>query len=105
MLTLVDECFFTDDFAQTASLYIVSGSGSASTINVIFDQMVVESDIGEMNYANARPVALCRSVDVSGSSTRSVITIGGTLYYVTAVQPEATGTTLLVLSTERIHGK
>lgn len=61
--------------------------------DVIFDaQSVVAglvSDIG--------PQALCQSADVSGVVWADGITIGGTAYTVSAIQPDGTGVTTLQL--------
>lgn len=102
--TNIDIFFSTSSFAQTASFWVISGSGNGTTINVIYDSQYSLNVLGNVAYQNDKPTAICRTTDVSGSTPQSLIVIGGVTYYILEVQNEGTGTTTLVLSGKSING-
>jgi hypothetical protein len=104
MISIVDEFFALDDFAQELTFVEVSGSGSSVVINGIFDSEYSVNTIGAVTYQNSKPTVVCKSADVENATTSSLVQVGSIWYSVLEVQPEGTGTTTLVLSKDKPHG-
>ena len=90
--------FDTDGFAVEATV-------GAATINVIFDRAHIAALTGLAGGIDGtQPMALAQSSDVTAQSIArdTALVIGGTTYYVTSIQPDGTGVSLLVLSLESL---
>jgi hypothetical protein len=91
ILTDIGTTFFnTDEFAVDATL------NSVTAITGIFDNAFRLVN-GVESYG---PQILCASTDVSTAVQGSTVEIGGTTYFVSGIQPDGTGMTLLILSKE-----
>lgn len=89
--------FFDPDDFGTAASYTPSG-GSASTVNGIFDNDIVEVDAGGgIPMAVRQPRFHCRTSDVSSAAEGDAITINTVAYTVRVADHDGTGTTILVL--------
>jgi len=88
----------TDSFGQAAT-YTPSGGGPAS-ITIIFDNEFFLSTIAGSGYENTNPTALCKTTDVSTATNGATLVTDSVTYYVIGVQPDGTGFTKLILSTQ-----
>jgi len=85
-----------DDFG-TAATYTPVG-GSASTVNGIFDNDIVEVDAGgNIPMAIRQPRFLCRTQDISDAADGDAMTVNSTNYTIRVVDHDGTGMTTLVL--------
>ena len=75
----------------TASAF--DASGQSVNFDVIFDAAATVAGL----VADIGPQAQCKTADVSGVEWHSGLTINGTPYTVTAIQPDGTGVTVLQL--------
>lgn len=81
--------FDTDEFAVLAT-----PSGGGAAFAVIFDKEY----LAQIGVSTTGPAALARASDVSSLTPRtSTLTIEGTTYTVTDVQPDGTGLALVPL--------
>lgn len=89
----LDIFFSSDGFAVQATY-------EGRIINVIFDSeyQALEMLGGGVGVESSSPSALCKTSDVSNAKHGDTLTISGTTYYVTGVQPDGTGITRLLLS-------
>ncbi len=94
----ISEFINTDDFGQSAT-YTASG-GSPATITIIFDNEFFLSTIVGSGYENTNPTALCKTTDVSTATNGATLVTDSVTYYVIGVQPDGTGFTKLILSTQ-----
>lgn len=94
----IDLFFSTDDFAETVAF--TPEGGSPVSIPVIFDEPYTLTAAQGITYQNANPTCQARTSDVSTATAGATIVRGSTTYYVTDVQPDGTGVTVLVLSTQ-----
>lgn len=78
--------FDTDAFATTATI------GTAS-VSVIFDAAYA----GALGVAGSAPTLLVVSADVAGVARGDAVTISGSSYTVTNIEPDGTGLTRLTL--------
>lgn len=85
--------FGTADFAVAAT-YKVGGLGSGSTKNVIFDRSWLEQ---AGIVSGAAPAALGIATDFSGAGTTDTLTISGTVYRISDIQPQDDGATVLLV--------
>lgn len=91
ILADISDVFFnSDEFADDGVL------NSITAIKVIFDDGFVAAQGRE----SSSPTALCISTDVADVVHGNTLEINGTTYFVTGIQPDGTGTTLLILSKE-----
>lgn len=102
-ISLVDEFFGTDDFAENARFYVTSGSGTGSVIPAIFDTSYEESNVGGMTYQNAGPRVTVRSSDVPSVVPGSLLVLRSTNYTVQTIDDDGTGISVLHLSKEAIQ--
>ena len=94
----IDLFFQTADFAETVA-YTPEG-GSPANIPVIFDMPYALTSVQGVTYQNAHPTCLAKTSDVSTATSGATIVRGAVTYYVVDVQPDGTGITNLVLSTQ-----
>jgi len=88
--------FGTDDFGSAAT-YTPSG-GSASTVNGIFDNEIVEIEAGgSVTMAVRQPRFLCRTADISAAADGDALTVNSTAYTIRVVDHDGTGMTTLEL--------
>ncbi len=93
--------FSDSDLAEFVDLKALGTAATYNnaTINVVFTDNYVSITGGTVDIEGTYPVALCRTVDVSGVAHNSAITINGTGYVVIGVQPNhSAGTTKLILN-------
>lgn len=89
--TSLDRLTFLNDFGVDAT------SGS-DTFKVIFDNPHQEtSTIGEVPFSIQECYITARSSDVSGVGQGSIITVSGSQYAVTDIQPDGTGMSMVML--------
>jgi len=85
-----------NDFGVAAT-YTPTG-GSASTVNGIFDNDIVEVDAGgNIPMAVRQPRFLCRTNDVSSAADGDALVVNSTNYTIRVVDHDGTGMTTLVL--------
>lgn len=92
--------FLTDDLSMFLqdSDFAVSATFGSETITVVFDEEFLGQDVGgSVEIMGSTPLAYCRTSDVSSAVQDSTITISGTSYTITEVEPDNTGMTLLRL--------
>lgn len=82
-----------DGFAVTAT-YKAGGVGADTDKAVIFDRAALEQ-LGMVS--NAQPVALAIAADFSTAGTTDTLTIGGTVYRITDLQPQDDGALVLLI--------
>jgi hypothetical protein len=88
---------FTEDFADfldTTHGFAVNATIGAATVPVIFDAAYAEP----LGMSGSTPVALGVSADLAAATPGAAISIDGSYYRVTAVEPDGTGMTQLRLS-------
>lgn len=85
-----------NDFG-TAATYTPVG-GSASTVNGIFDNDIVEVDAGgNIPMAIRQPRFLCRTQDIADAVEGDALVVNSTNYTIRVVDHDGTGMTTLVL--------
>ena len=85
-----------NDFGVAAT-YTPTG-GSASTVNGIFDNDIVEVDAGgNIPMAVRQPRFLCRTNDVSSAVEGDALVVNSTNYTIRVVDHDGTGMTTLAL--------
>jgi hypothetical protein len=91
---LANVFFNTDEFAVAAVYTPITGT--AKTINVIFDREYVDTPMG---MAASRISCLCKTSDTIGMVPRETLVIEGTTYKIKGpLHPTADGTTEIELS-------
>ncbi|MBI3582379.1 MAG: hypothetical protein HY096_00330 [Nitrospinae bacterium] len=93
------DVFFSDDFAQDAT-YTPQG-GSASTIKVIFDNDFKTIDMAT-GIESAGPSVTCKALDVASVKHNDTLVISSVTYYVSGIQKDGTGITILLLSKDMV---
>ncbi len=101
-LSLVNPLFDVNDFAENATFYVTSGSGTGSVIPAIFDSEYTEQTVGGMTYQNAGPRVTVRTSDVTSVKAGSLLVLRSTNYRVTTFEDDGTGVSVLHLSKEAI---
>jgi hypothetical protein len=91
MLTDLDVLIDTDDFA-------VSITYNSATINGIFDKEFAQTAEGEVAIESTVPQVLVKDSDIVGAAHGDVMTINGINYNIIGIQPDGTGSTLILLS-------
>lgn len=96
--TLADLAVFVDvDDFGVAATYTPTG-GSATTVNGIFDNDIVEVDAGgNIPMAVRQPRFLCRTNDVSDAAEGDALVVNSTNYTIRVVDHDGTGMTNLAL--------
>ena len=85
-----------DDFGVAAT-YTPTG-GSATTVNGIFDNDIIEVDAGgNIPMAVRQPRFLCRTNDVSNAVEGDALVVNATNYTIRVVDHDVTGMTTLAL--------
>ena len=85
-----------DDFGVAAT-YTPTG-GSATTVNGIFDNDIIEVDAGgNIPMAVRQPRFLCRTSDVSNAVEGDSLVVNATNYTIRVVDHDGTGMTTLAL--------
>lgn len=85
-----------NDFG-TAATYTPTG-GSASTVNGIFDNDIVEVDAGgNIPMAIRQPRFLCRTQDIANAVDGDALVVNSVNYTIRVVDHDGTGITTLVL--------
>lgn len=67
------------------------------TIPVIFENDYFAVNVASVRGESSQPQAYCRTVDVPNAAHGDTLTIDSVIYTVVSVQPDGTGTTLLIL--------
>lgn len=78
--------FSTDDFAVSAT-YKVNGTGSGSTVKVIFNV----TGINTLEVTEKNPIAVGKTSDFPSVGNTDTITINGTVYRIVDSQPKQDG--------------
>jgi hypothetical protein len=89
-----DQLAFLDTNAHGVNA-VVTIAGSASTIQVIFNNEYFEIAEG-VGVEGTQPVITCRSIDVTNIDQGDTLVIAATTYTVQNVMPDNTGFTQLV---------
>lgn len=71
--------------------------GDATEITVLFDNEYQEIDLVSGAVSSASPAAHCKSSDVSNAKKGDALMVSDVDYTVTAVKPDGTGLTTLIL--------
>ena len=90
-------CFYTDDFAKSATFADVS-AGTSSTVKGIFYKESIEQSLGEAGIIEEVPVFTCKSSDVSDATFNDTFVIDTVTYYIKEIFPDGTGMTKFTLS-------
>lgn len=105
MITLANEFFSLNEFAQTAIYMEVSGSNITKPIPVIYDSEDAVHTLNGITFSQDKPTCMCKASDVENATNNSIIKIDGWWYTVLEVANDGLGVTTLTLSEDRIHGK
>jgi len=87
----LDAMLSTDEFADEITL------PDLSVINGIYDTDFIEVDDDGAMVSSFQPNALVKTSDISSLAIGNDITINGTTYDVRDIQPDAKGSSLLIL--------
>lgn len=98
----LDSFLNTSEFAETAT-YTVYG-GSAASISVIFDNTGNVINPATLEVESSGPKVTCKTSDVENASNRDTVVIASITYYVTKVEHDGTGMSVLYLSKRAAHG-
>ena len=90
----LENFFDTETHGVSASISI---NGSSSSIKVILNREYFAVDGESVDVVAGKPLAHCRSSDVTGVDTDDSLTISGTTYSIVNIQPDNTGVTILIL--------
>lgn len=85
---------FTEDLTPYFADWGVSATIGAATVTGIFDS-VYQQALGLV--AGSSPQLVIRSADAGSVANGSAVTVAGTSYTVTAIEPDGTGLTILRL--------
>ena len=96
-IELVDE--FLDPDLSVEVLYTHPTSGSKN-IRVVQDSPYGTTTAAHAEYQNFIPAVTARTVDIPDATDTCTITIDGTVYTIREIQPDGTGMTRLLLSTD-----
>ncbi len=88
--------FFDTDGHGSVASYTPSG-GSASSINVIFNNEYVLIDEGDVGVNSTLPVITCRTTDVSSVAIDDSFVISAVTYKAKIIRPDGTGVTEIQL--------
>jgi hypothetical protein len=88
--------FFDTDSHGSVATYTPSG-GSASSINVIFNNEYILVDEGEVGVNSTIPVITCRTSDVSSVAMNDTFVIDSVTYKSKIIRPDGTGVTEIQL--------
>lgn len=102
-LSLTSELFSTDDFAQSATFWVTSGSGAGTTAKVVFDSGENVSAFGESQFDDQSTFVYVQDSEVTGIDKSSVLEIDSTVYFVTEISSDGTGVTLVRLTTGKVR--
>ena len=86
------DIFFDDDEFATEITF------NSETILGIFDNEFAVAVEGEMGIESTAPQVLVKDADITGAAHGQIMTIDGTDYKIIAIQPDGTGTTVVLLS-------
>lgn len=90
----LDAYFDTADFAEEASY-------NGASIPVIFDDSYKLLNALTGGIESSGPQATCKDTDMAGVQHGDQIVIRDTTYYVTGIEPDGTGITVLTLSKDQ----
>lgn len=71
---------------------------NAGTIIGIFDNEFISAVEGEIGVESTAPQVLVKSLDITSSAHGQTMTIEGTDYKIIGIQPDGTGTSIVLLS-------
>jgi hypothetical protein len=91
MNLLADINAFFTDFAVDASYH-------GASIRVIFDESYKLVNALTGGIESTGPQAICQSSDVAGAQHGEQIVVNDTAYYITGIEPDGSGITVLTLS-------
>lgn len=90
-----------DDRSYLLADFGVDVTIGGSTIKAIFDNDYQPVDAGGgVPFAIQQAMILCRSADVTSIAEGSLLTIAGSSYAVTDIQPDGEGMTMLALEAQ-----
>ena len=92
--------FDNNPFAEVVT-YTPSG-GAPVSIKVQWEDPYQLTAMQGIQYQNANPNCLCKTSDVAAANDQATIIRSGVTYYVTETQPDGTGITRLILSTQQM---
>jgi len=95
--TASDLSAFFDTDAHGVSATFTPSGGSASTINVIFNNEYELIDVGGVGVESSAPVVTCKSSDLTGIAQGDQFVISSITYKARIVRPDGTGITEIVL--------
>lgn len=84
------------DSIGVAATYTPAG-GSAAAIMVLFEKEYREIDLISGTVSSASPAAHCKSADVAAAKKGDALIVAGVSHTVSAVLPDGTGLTTLVM--------
>lgn len=94
------EIFFNTGFELDATLTTVASGSSSVKVNFWNEYEALRLGVFEGESSN--PFAEVKTSDVEDAVIGDSIIINSTTYYIREIQPNGTGITLLILSTEKI---
>lgn len=104
MITLSNEFFNINEFAQTARYMAISGSNVTKNIPVIFDTANAIHALNGITYRQESATAMCKADDVKDATNKSILKIDGTWYYVHEISDDGYGVVILTIGEDSIHG-
>lgn len=91
--------FFNNNPLAEDVVFTASG-GTAKTIKAIFDAPFQLTAVQGIQYQNSNPMAHVKTGDVAGVDDAATLVRNGVTYHVTSAEPDGTGITTLILSTQ-----
>lgn len=93
--------FFTADINTLFTDFAEGASYNGASIPVIFDDSYKLVNALTGGIESSGPQATCKDTDISGAAHGDSIIIRDTTYYVTGIEPDGTGSTVLTLSKDQ----
>jgi len=93
------DCFF-DPVLTVDAIYTPQG-GQASSIKVLFDNDFKVIDLST-GIESAAPAVTCKTSDVASVKHNDTLVISSVTYYVSGIQQDGTGITILILSRDMV---
>src|SRR3990172_7327844 len=93
------DCFF-DPVLTVDAIYTPQG-GQASSIKVLFDNDFKVIDLST-GIESAAPAVTCKTSDVASVKHNDTLVISSVTYYVSGIQQDGTGITILILSKDMV---
>lgn len=101
--TTVDIWFRTGSqgFAQTASYFATSGSGTGTVIPILFDNEGTLTFMGNVAVQNNTPMMYVRTSDIPATTKTSIMVVSGSVYSIVKQTDDLSGVSMLEVSRDK----